>query len=152
MPVLCVHHFLSLFLLMHNQVMRTIFCPRLPATPTLKVKTDDSFQFARAIKRLRSAIEALGDSTGGGGGSGGDGDGDGPEADAAEERSSALSHERKVAVIEIMKEAFKSYHLAWARSSIEPAFKVRVRVDDVGKWGSTLHQIDVGKTAHCAVC
>lgn len=116
----CVHHFLSHFLLTHNQVVRAIFCPC--STATQKVKTDDSFQFARAIKRLRSAIEALGDSTGGGGGS--ISDGDGPGADAAEERSSALSLERKVAVIEIMKEAFKSYHLAWARSSIEPAFKV----------------------------
>jgi len=37
----------------------------------------------------------------------------------------SLSLERKTAVILIMKEAFKSYHLAWARSSIEPAFKAR---------------------------
>eukprot|EP00904_Undaria_pinnatifida_P005504 jgi/Undpi1/2083/HiC_scaffold_12.g05469.m1 len=93
------------------------------------VKTDDSFQFARAIKRLRQAIEALGDATGtidaidgvstgadggneeaGGGGGGGEG-------------VISLPLERKRAVILIMKEAFKSYHLAWARSSIEPAFK-----------------------------
>lgn len=94
------------------------------------MKTDDSFQFARAIKRLRQAIEALGDATGtidaidgvstgadggneeaGGGGGGGEG-------------VISLPLERKRAVILIMKEAFKSYHLAWARSSIEPAFKV----------------------------
>lgn len=37
----------------------------------------------------------------------------------------SLSLERKRAIVLIMKEAFKSYHLAWARSSIEPAFKVR---------------------------
>lgn len=35
-----------------------------------------------------------------------------------------LSLERKRALVEIMKEVFKSYHLAWARSSIEPTFKV----------------------------
>ncbi|CAM9615471.1 unnamed protein product [Ectocarpus sp. 4 AP-2014] len=88
-------------------------------------KTDDSFTFARAIKRLREAIEALGDVTGGGKAT----DGTADEADDGEGTGSAggngvsLSLERKMALILVMKEAFKSYHLAWARSSIEPAFK-----------------------------
>ncbi|CAN0156181.1 unnamed protein product [Pylaiella littoralis] len=100
-------------------------------------KTDDSFTFARSIKRLRQAIEALGDVTGGGEATDGapdeadDGDGDAGTAAATgagaggEGRGGrlSLSLERKTAVILIMKEAFKSYHLAWARSSIEPAFK-----------------------------
>lgn len=86
----------------------------------LQVKTDDSFQFARAVKRLRQAIEALGDVTG-------RASGDALDAridDSGREASLSLSLERKKALIEVMKETFKSYHLAWARSSIEPAFKV----------------------------
>ncbi|CAN0315153.1 unnamed protein product [Ectocarpus fasciculatus] len=88
-------------------------------------KTDDSFTFARAIKRLREAIEALGDVAGGGKAT----DGTAREGDDGEGTGSAggngisLSLERKTALILVMKEAFKSYHLAWARSSIEPAFK-----------------------------
>lgn len=96
------------------------------------MKTDDSFTFARAIKRLRQAIEALGDVTGGGKAT--DGTAGETEADESEGGEAAgggggvsLSLERKRAIILIMKEAFKSYHLAWARSSIEPAFKVRVK-------------------------
>lgn len=93
------------------------------------MKTDDSFQFARSIKRLRQAIEALGDITGGSGAEAGDG-GDATEAG---DGGASLALERKQAVILIMKEAFRSYHLAWARSSIEPAFKVTI--------GLTLHGI-----------
>lgn len=98
--------------------------------PNPQVKTDDSFTFARAIKRLRQAIEALGDVTGGGKAT----DGTAGEVDEGEGGGAAagggggdvsLSLERKTAIILIMKEAFRSYHLAWARSSIEPAFKVR---------------------------
>lgn len=85
-----------------------------------QVKTDDSFTFARAIKRLRQAIEALGDVTGGGAAT--DGTADEPVGEGG---AVSLSLERKTAVILIMKEAFRSYHLAWARSSIEPAFKAR---------------------------
>lgn len=94
------------------------------------MRTDDSFTFARAIKRLRQAIEALGDVTGGGKAT----DGTAGEVDEGEGGGAAaggggggvsLSLERKTAIILIMKEAFRSYHLAWARSSIEPAFKVR---------------------------
>ncbi|CAM9987314.1 unnamed protein product, partial [Ectocarpus sp. 13 AM-2016] len=88
-------------------------------------KTDDSFTFARAIKRLREAIEALGDVTGGGmatDGTAGEGD-DGEGTGSARGNGVSLSLERKLALILVMKEAFKSYHLAWARSSIEPAFK-----------------------------
>ncbi|CAB1119363.1 unnamed protein product [Ectocarpus sp. CCAP 1310/34] len=88
-------------------------------------KTDDSFTFARAIKRLREAIEALGDVTGGGkatNGTAGEGD-DGEGTGSARGNGASLSLERKVALMLVMKEAFKSYHLAWARSSIEPAFK-----------------------------
>ncbi|CAN0012468.1 unnamed protein product [Scytosiphon promiscuus] len=93
-----------------------------------EVKTDDSFTFARAIKRLRQAIEALGDVTGGGkptdGTADGAGAGGGGEAVATVGGLRVtLSLERKTALILVMREAFKSYHLAWARSSIEPAFK-----------------------------
>lgn len=51
---------------------------------------------------------------------------EGSPSTAAAGGTLSLPLERKRAVIEIMKEAFKSYHLAWARPSIEPAFKVRV--------------------------
>lgn len=93
-----------------------------------QTKTDDSFTFARAIKRLREAIEALGDVTGGGkatDGTAGEGD-DGGGTGSAGGNGISLSLERKTALILVMKEAFKSYHLAWARSSIEPAFKARI--------------------------
>lgn len=97
-----------------------------------QVKTDDSFTFARAVKRLRQAIEALGDVTGGGqatSGTVGEADeGEGAGAAAGRGGVVSLSLERKKAIILIMKEAFKSYHLAWARSSIEPAFKVRATI------------------------
>lgn len=102
---------------------------------TPQVKTDDSFTFARAIKRLRQAVEALGDVAGGGkatDGTEGEGEeGEGGGDGAAGGRGGggggvSLSLERKRAIVLIMKEAFKSYHLAWARSSIEPAFKVMI--------------------------
>lgn len=98
---------------------------------TRQVRTDDSYQFARATKKLRQAIEALGDATAGGTDDGSTGD-DGPvdgSGDGGEDANGGvekmLSLERKRALVEIMKEVFKSYHLAWARSSIEPTFKVR---------------------------
>lgn len=98
--------------------------PRAPK----QTKTDDSFTFARAIKRLREAIEALGDVTGGGEATDGTaGEGDDGEGTGSAGNGVSLSLERKMALILVMKEAFKSYHLAWARSSIEPAFKVRIR-------------------------
>lgn len=110
-------------------------CPALTSPRKPQVKTDDSFTFARAIKRLRQAIEALGDATGGGkatDGTAGDADeadeGESGSAEAVERSGISLSLERKRAIVLIMKEAFKSYHLAWARSSIEPAFKVRAKV------------------------
>lgn len=123
-------------------------CPRLPSSfllllenlfplrcqisgKTWQGRTDDSYQFARATKRLRQAIEALGDATAGGSGDGsteddGPVDGSGLGGDNGNGGvEMALSLERKQALVEIMKEVFKSYHLAWARSSIEPTFKVR---------------------------
>lgn len=85
-----------------------------------QVKTDDSFQFARAVKRLRQAIEALGDATAASAAAAAGGE----STISDQEEGSSLPLERKQAIILIMKEAFKSYHMAWARSSIEPAFKV----------------------------
>ncbi|CAN0171262.1 unnamed protein product [Pylaiella littoralis] len=91
------------------------------------------------MKRLRQAIEALGDVTGGGEATDGAPDGAPDEADNGDNGDGnagtaaatgaggggrlSLSLERKTAVILIMEETFKSYHLAWARSSIEPAFE-----------------------------
>lgn len=100
-------------------------CPAPAPSPALEqFKTDDSFQFARAVKRLRQAIEALGDVTGGGSVPDGTAEVDDGGEGAPAEGGVSLALERKRAVILIMQEAFKSYHLAWARSSIEPAFKV----------------------------
>ena len=72
------------------------------------------------MKRLRQAIEALGDGVGRGGDSDADGGGKVTQPDA----TASLPLERKRAIVLIMKDTFKSYHLAWARSSIESAFKV----------------------------
>eukprot|EP00903_Cladosiphon_okamuranus_P020530 g18844.t1 len=111
------------------------------------VKTDDSFTFARAIKRLREAIEALGDVAGGGkatdGTAGEEDGGDGAAGAGGGGGGVSLSLERKRAIILTMKEAFKSYHLAWARSSIEPAFKAaadRRRLFPEGELRDTLDE------------
>ena len=89
------------------------------------MKTDDSFTFARAIKRLRQAVEALGDVTGGGKAT----DGTAGEVDEGECGGAAaavaagggggvsLSLERKRAIVLIMKEAFIGIFQEWKRAN-----------------------------------
>ncbi|CAM9153078.1 unnamed protein product [Choristocarpus tenellus] len=90
-----------------------------------EMRTDDSFQFAKASKRLRQVIEALGGVDAGAAARAEEeaaaaaGDGEGGKSTVSE----TLSLERKKAVLEVMGEAFKSYHLAWACPSIEVTFK-----------------------------
>lgn len=116
------------------------------------MKTDDSFQFARAVKRLRSAIEALGDVTGGGGSGSDQRDAEDTAEAAGAGQSLTLSLERKRAVIEIMKETIKSYHLAWARSSIEPAFKVRAPPQDWQKKHQLESALDSVEYSSSSIC
>lgn len=79
--------------------------------------------------------------------------GDGGEAAATVAGSQvSLSLERKTALILIMKEAFKSYHLAWARSSIEPAFKVRSCEAELLRWWSCDDGNSVDLGAHHRAC
>lgn len=94
-----------------------------------------------------------------GGGTATDGTADEADAGDAEEAVAtvggiqvSLSLERKTALILVMKEAFKSYHLAWARSSIEPAFKVRSGDGGILRWGMCGDCNEIGFRVGWHVC